>query len=224
VGSPRWTDDTGYTAAANFGRRCGLKGLSGTTVEHLWTTYGLRAASVIDIAVEAERVGLWSNLPASVGSSDEGSKTSTATQAKKSSSWWSSSPKSNTTAPSSSSLNQTVPRYTKDAGFDFLLPQYPILSAEVTYAARYELCETASDFLCRRTRLAFVDAQAALDAVPKVIAILAAEHKWSPAQATAEAAAARKHLSTFLPPKPVVPVAAAILRRANAPAVDPVSV
>ena len=36
------------------------------------------------------------------------------------------------------------------------------------YAARHEYCETATDFLLRRTRLAFVDIDAAEAALPRV--------------------------------------------------------
>ena len=45
---------------------------------------------------------------------------------------------------------------------------HPQLEAEVVYAARHEYCETATDFLLRRTRLAFVDIDAAEAAVPRV--------------------------------------------------------
>jgi len=45
---------------------------------------------------------------------------------------------------------------------------HPQLEAEVVYAARHEYCETATDFLLRRTRLAFVDIDAAEAALPRV--------------------------------------------------------
>ena len=45
---------------------------------------------------------------------------------------------------------------------------HPQLEAEVVYAARHEYCETATDFLMRRTRLAFVDIDAAESALPRV--------------------------------------------------------
>ncbi len=38
----------------------------------------------------------------------------------------------------------------------------------MVYAARHEYCETATDFLLRRTRLAFVDIDAAEAALPRV--------------------------------------------------------
>ncbi|KAG9441709.1 hypothetical protein H6P81_017563 [Aristolochia fimbriata] len=55
---------------------------------------------------------------------------------------------------------------------------YPFLEAEVAYCARYEYCESVVDFIARRSRLAFLDTDAAGRAVPRIIQILAAEHKW----------------------------------------------
>jgi len=59
---------------------------------------------------------------------------------------------------------------------------YPYLEAEIKFAVRKEYAETAVDVLARRTRLAFVNAQAALDALPRVIDIMADELKWSKAR------------------------------------------
>jgi glycerol-3-phosphate dehydrogenase len=57
-------------------------------------------------------------------------------------------------------------------------PLYPFVDGEVRYAVRHEYAQTAADVLGRRTRLAFLNAQAALEALPKVIDIMAAELKW----------------------------------------------
>lgn len=57
-------------------------------------------------------------------------------------------------------------------------PLYPFVDGEVRYAVRHEYAQTAVDVLARRTRLAFLNAQAALEALPKVIDIMAAELKW----------------------------------------------
>ncbi|BFZ61741.1 mitochondrial glycerol-3-phosphate dehydrogenase [Saitoella coloradoensis] len=59
-----------------------------------------------------------------------------------------------------------------------LSPLYPFLEGEVTYACKSEYAETAVDVLARRTRLAFLNAQASLEALPKVIDIMAAEKNW----------------------------------------------
>lgn len=78
-----------------------------------------------------------------------------------------------------------------------LVHGYPYLEAEVTYCARNEYCETAVDFIARRTRLAFLDVQAATQAVPRVIEILADEHKWDKARKEQEHRKAEVFLQTF---------------------------
>ena len=55
---------------------------------------------------------------------------------------------------------------------------YPFVDGEVRYAVRHEYAQTAVDVIARRTRLAFLNAQAALEALPKVIDIMATELKW----------------------------------------------
>jgi glycerol-3-phosphate dehydrogenase len=59
-----------------------------------------------------------------------------------------------------------------------IAPLYPFIDGEVRYAVRHEYAQTAVDVLARRTRLAFLNAQAALEALPKVIDIMASELKW----------------------------------------------
>ncbi|XP_068640408.1 glycerol-3-phosphate dehydrogenase SDP6, mitochondrial-like [Aristolochia californica] len=73
----------------------------------------------------------------------------------------------------------------------------PYLEAEVAYCARNEYCETAVDFISRRTRLAFLDANAASEALPRVIEILAVEHGWSPERRIHERSEAEAYLQTF---------------------------
>lgn len=58
-------------------------------------------------------------------------------------------------------------------------PLYPYLDGEVRYACRHEYAQTAIDVLARRTRLAFLNAQAALEALPGVIDIMATELNWN---------------------------------------------
>ena len=57
-------------------------------------------------------------------------------------------------------------------------PLYPFVDGEVRYAVRHEYAQTAVDVIARRTRLAFLNAQAALEALPKVIDIMATELNW----------------------------------------------
>ncbi len=55
---------------------------------------------------------------------------------------------------------------------------YDFVDGEVRYAVRHEHAQTAIDVLARRTRLSFLNAQAALEALPKVIDIMTEELKW----------------------------------------------
>ena len=57
-------------------------------------------------------------------------------------------------------------------------PLYPFIDGEVRYAVRHEYAQTVVDVIARRTRLAFLNAQAALEALPKVIDIMAEELNW----------------------------------------------
>lgn len=59
-------------------------------------------------------------------------------------------------------------------------PLYPFVDGEVRYAVRHEYAQTVVDVLARRTRLAFLNAQAALEALPKVIDLMADELHWDP--------------------------------------------
>jgi len=59
---------------------------------------------------------------------------------------------------------------------------YPFVDGEIRYAVRHEYAQTAVDVLARRTRLAFLNAQAALEALPKVIDLMAEELHWGRAR------------------------------------------
>lgn len=74
---------------------------------------------------------------------------------------------------------------------------YPFLEAEVAYCARHEYCESAIDFIARRCRLAFLDTDAAGRALPRIIQILSAEHKWDKARQKQELQKAKEFLETF---------------------------
>lgn len=63
-----------------------------------------------------------------------------------------------------------------------LHPNYPILEAEVIYAARQELAERAQDVLARRTSLAMLDCGAAKVATPRVIELMASQLGWDQAR------------------------------------------
>lgn len=60
-----------------------------------------------------------------------------------------------------------------------LNPTYPILDGEVLYAMAYEYARTPIDVLARRTRLAFLDAEAARDALSGIIEVMSHRFNWS---------------------------------------------
>ena len=74
---------------------------------------------------------------------------------------------------------------------------YLFIEAEVRYAARYEWACTAVDVLARRTRLAFLNAQAALEALPRIVKIMAEELNWNEARQKKEMDEAITFLQTM---------------------------
>ncbi|KAF9459214.1 FAD dependent oxidoreductase-domain-containing protein [Collybia nuda] len=68
--------------------------------------------------------------------------------------------------------------------------QYPFVEAEVRYAVHHEYAQTAVDVLARRTRLSFLNVHAALEALPRVVDIMADELGWSRAERKAQIAQA----------------------------------
>ncbi|CAI5452971.1 unnamed protein product [Caenorhabditis angaria] len=62
-----------------------------------------------------------------------------------------------------------------------LHPKFPIIEGEVRYAVR-EYAQEPADFLARRTRLSFLDTEASIQALPKIVAIMAEELGWSPVE------------------------------------------
>lgn len=57
-------------------------------------------------------------------------------------------------------------------------PEFPYIDAEIRYGVR-EYARTAIDMVARRLRLAFLNVQAAQEALPGIIEIMAEELKWS---------------------------------------------
>lgn len=55
---------------------------------------------------------------------------------------------------------------------------YPFVDGEVRFAVRHEYAQTAVDVIARRTRLAFLNAQAALESLPTVIDLMGEELQW----------------------------------------------
>ena len=84
-----------------------------------------------------------------------------------------------------------------------LVPNFPILEAEVIFAARHEWAMHAEDVLARRTRLAFVNKAAAVSAIPKVVDLMASELKWTTQQKQAEIKRCVEYMRTFGGPIPL---------------------
>ncbi|XP_043549723.1 glycerol-3-phosphate dehydrogenase, mitochondrial isoform X1 [Chiloscyllium plagiosum] len=74
-----------------------------------------------------------------------------------------------------------------------LVAEFPYIEAEVKYAMKEYACR-AIDILARRTRLAFVNVQAAEEALPRIIEIMAGELNWSEKRMQDELAAVRDFL------------------------------
>jgi glycerol-3-phosphate dehydrogenase len=88
--------------------------------------------------------------------------------------------------------NSSWPKYGKR-----ISPNYPYIEAEIRYTVRQELASTAVDVLARRTRLAFLNAEAALQSLPRVIDIMAEELKWDDARKKEEYLKATIFLGTM---------------------------
>jgi glycerol-3-phosphate dehydrogenase len=59
-----------------------------------------------------------------------------------------------------------------------LTPGFPFIEAEVVYSVRHEFAVHAEDIISRRTRLAFINKEAALKAIPRVVELMANELGW----------------------------------------------
>ncbi len=75
-----------------------------------------------------------------------------------------------------------------------LVKGHPHLEVEVIYSATEEGASTAVDFLARRTRLAFLDQGAALEALPKVIKLMGETLSWAETRKQQEKRAAEAYL------------------------------
>lgn len=74
---------------------------------------------------------------------------------------------------------------------------FPFVDGEVRYAIRNEYAMTAADIVGRRMRLAFLDVQAALKALPTIISIMGEELKWNDKRRKQEFANAVKFLRSM---------------------------
>uniref|UniRef100_A0A4W5QDQ1 Glycerol-3-phosphate dehydrogenase, mitochondrial n=1 Tax=Hucho hucho TaxID=62062 RepID=A0A4W5QDQ1_9TELE len=74
-----------------------------------------------------------------------------------------------------------------------LVSEFPYIESEVRYAVKEYAC-TAIDVIARRTRLGFLNVQAADEALPRIVDIMGKMLDWSDAKRTEELEAAKKFL------------------------------
>ncbi|NXT22763.1 GPDM protein, partial [Syrrhaptes paradoxus] len=74
-----------------------------------------------------------------------------------------------------------------------LVSEFPYIEAEVVYGVK-EYARTAVDMISRRTRLAFLNVQAAEEALPRIVDIMGKELNWSEQKKKEEFEAAKKFL------------------------------
>ena len=102
-------------------------------------------------------------------------------------------------APPRYTTERRLPLYVPST-FDiisYLLTPFPVIDAEVRYAARNEYAQTAVDVIARRTRLSFLNAQAALAALPTVVDILGEELHWDKRRKQEEIERATRFLASM---------------------------
>lgn len=58
-------------------------------------------------------------------------------------------------------------------------PQLPYIEAEVRYATRAEFAVKVADFIARRSRMAFLNTEATIEALPRIVDIMGEELDWS---------------------------------------------
>ena len=91
----------------------------------------------------------------------------------------------------SEATNKTWPRFGVP-----ISPNYPYITAEVRYACKEYAC-TIEDVLSRRTRLAFLNKDAALAAIPLVAEIMTQELGWTEDVKAEQMAAAHKYVESY---------------------------
>ncbi|XP_033900921.2 glycerol-3-phosphate dehydrogenase, mitochondrial-like [Acipenser ruthenus] len=74
-----------------------------------------------------------------------------------------------------------------------LVSEFPYIESEVQYAVKEYAC-TAIDIIARRTRLGFLNVQAAEEALPRIVEIMGKELKWSEHKKKEELEAAKQFL------------------------------
>jgi glycerol-3-phosphate dehydrogenase len=74
---------------------------------------------------------------------------------------------------------------------------YPYIEAEVIYACKHEMARTVKDMLTTRMRLAFLNSEAAKQAIPRVADLMAVELQWSKKERDAKVKEAYDYIGQF---------------------------
>lgn len=85
-----------------------------------------------------------------------------------------------------------------------LSANFPFLECEVRFAVQNEYAQTAADFLGRRTRMSFLDSRSALEALPRVIDLMAVELEWDSTRQALEWRESVRYLVSMGLPKDMV--------------------
>lgn len=80
-----------------------------------------------------------------------------------------------------------------------LVDRLPYTESEVIWAVRYEMARTVEDILCRRLRILFLDAVAAIEAAPRVAELMATELGHNEAWKTAQLSSFNQLAHQYLP-------------------------
>ena len=94
-----------------------------------------------------------------------------------------------------------------------VVPDYPYIESEVIYACKYEMVNTVKDMLTTRMRLAYINSEAAKQAIPRVADLMASTLKWSKKERDAQVKLAHDYIGQF--GGPIADKSAAKLRSAT---------
>jgi len=78
-----------------------------------------------------------------------------------------------------------------------LVPNYPYIEAEIEYACKHEYAVSVKDMLTTRMRLAFINSEAAKQAIPRVADLMATHLKWSKAEKEKQLKIANDYIGQF---------------------------
>ena len=81
---------------------------------------------------------------------------------------------------------------------------FPFIEAEVIFAARHDWAIHAEDIIARRTRLAFINKESAISAIPRVVELMGQELKWTEIQKQIEIEKCQTFMNTFGGPIPMI--------------------